>query len=114
MSEKKYQTGYMRELRDNWYRCYKIPDDAMWFKPFDIVAVKDWEPIAIELKVSNLKKKITYEQAYNLLRPNQVGSLYKFQEQWWTSIISVWENNFDCKTEFNFILLDKNYGKQID
>lgn len=113
MTEKQFQSKEMQLLRTSGYRCYKIPDDAMGFKPFDIIAVKDSTPIAIELKVRDKKKPLTYEWAYKLLRPNQVGSLELFRQHWWVSLIIVRDNVREEAFTFPFTLLDIPHASEI-
>lgn len=92
-SEKDFQTDYLRNLRDEWYRVYKLPD--VWFelKPFDAVAIKDWVSHWIELKYWKVD---TYEKIYNMLRPNQIWWLYNFQQHGWHSRI-IWRDNWQNK-----------------
>jgi Holliday junction resolvase len=114
LTEKQFQAKFMQNLRESGHRCYKIPDDAMGFKPFDIVAVKWWIPIAIELKVRDKKKQPSYEDVYKLLRPNQVGSLELFKQHGWISLIVVRDNVREEAITFTFTLLDIPHDKQID
>jgi hypothetical protein len=113
LTEKQYQKNFIQDLRNRWFRCYKIPDDAMGFKPFDIISIQNERPRAIELKVSNLKNDITYKQAYWLLRPNQIGSLQAFQEAGGISCISVWQNHNQTEIMFPFTLLSQPHDCEI-
>lgn len=91
-NEKDFQKDYIKFLKDDWYRVYKLPDIGYTLKPFDIIAVKDWKPLAIELKYWRLD---TYDKIYKMLRPNQVWWLHHFQEHWGSSAI-IW---FDKQTK---------------
>lgn len=83
-NEKEFQSQLIKELKEWWYRVYKFPDIWYTLKPFDLIAVKDWKPIAIELKYWRVD---TYEKIYKMLRPNQVGWLLHFQQHWGISLV---------------------------
>lgn len=98
-NEKDFQADYIKMLKDDWYWVYKLPDIGYTLKPFDIVALKNWRFIAIELKYWNVD---TYDKIYKMLRPNQVGGLLHVQEHWCTSMI-VWRDKKDNKIyKYNF------------
>ena len=107
-SERDYQNHVTKGLRKEWWRIYKIPDVNMQIKPFDIIGVYDWYAIAIELKVCNLKKGLTYEQAYAMLRPNQIWALNTFKEAWWDSNVRVYNIAEDKEYRFGFKYLEDN------
>jgi hypothetical protein len=109
-TERDYQTLVMKRLRTEWWRWYKIPDVSMQIKPFDIIWFNNQlYPIAIELKVSKLKKWVSYEQAYKMLRPNQIWALQSFQSKWWVSWIRVY--NIPEAKEYPFVF---KYLEDID
>ena len=107
-NEKEFQKDYVRELKDEWYWVYKLPDIWYTLKPFDIVAVKDGIVYWIELKYWNVDE---YDKIYKMLRPNQVGWLKHLQEHWGKSLI-VWR---DKKTEqvFQYDFIYKKYEWQL-
>lgn len=110
-TEREYQSSVTKELRMTAW-IYKIPDVNMQIKPFDIVLVKHWIPIAIELKICNLKKWLTYEQAYSMLRPNQIASLQSFLINWGISRVRVYNKAEDKEYKFDFKFL--NTGNNIE
>ena len=96
-TEKEFQTRMIKDLKKNNPKAwiYKIPDVNMQIKPFDIICCLNGEATGIELKICNLKKWVTYEQMYNMLRPNQIGALDILQKAWWASFISVYNKADD-------------------
>lgn len=92
-SERAFQSDFLKSLRLKWYRARKFSDTWYELKPFDIVAVWDWVPMAIELKYWKVN---SYELIYKMLRPNQIGWLKHFQDAWWKSYI-VWRDKFEWK-----------------
>ena len=78
----------------------------MQIKPFDIIICEEWLSVAIELKVCNLKKWVSYEQAYSMLRPNQIWALSAHNNAMWISYIVVWKNAEEKEYSFPFKLLD--------
>lgn len=100
-NEKQFQPDYIKLLKEEWYRVYKLPDVWYLLKPFDIFAVKDWVPYWIELKAGRVD---TYDRIYRLLRPNQIGWLLHMQEHWGKSLI-VWRDTKENKIySYDFIL----------
>lgn len=94
----------------------------MQIKPFDIIATREeddwnrpWKDIskvrAIELKHCNLKKWVSYEQAYKMLRPNQVWALADIQNHWAESLVVVYNAATDTIHEREFKLLDIGIGE---
>ena len=83
-NEKEFQSEYIKTLKDDWYWVYKLPDIGYTLKPFDIVALKDWKFVAIELKYGRVN---TYDKIYKMLRPNQVGWLLHVMEHWGISFV---------------------------
>lgn len=114
-TEKDFQKDYVQKLKADGWRTYKIPDVNMQIKPFDIIAVsmQRWKLMvkAIELKHCNLKKGVTYEQAYKMLRPNQVWALADIQKHWATSLVIVYNQAEDKVYELEFKLLDIEGGE---
>lgn len=110
-TEKDFQKDYVQKLKEFWWRTYKIPDVNMQIKPFDIICVRWNECQAIELKHCNLKKGVTYEQAYKMLRPNQVWALWDIQNKGAESWIVVYNLAEDRVYEFRFKLLDIYTGE---
>lgn len=104
--EKDYQNHVMKNLRGEQIWLYKIPDVNMQIKPFDIVWVAKSIPFAIELKICDLKKWLTYEQAYWMLRPNQVAALQWFSLSWWLSWLWVRNKAEEKEYQFPFRFLD--------
>lgn len=104
-TEKDYQTSVMKELKTKWW-VYKIPDVNMQIKPFDIIWIASWAPYAIELKICNLKKWLSYEQAYAMLRPNQVAALNWYRQNWWVSHLWVYNKAEGKEYRFIFKFLD--------
>ena len=98
-NEKDFQSAYIKYLKENWYRVYKLPDIGYTLKPFDIVALKDWKATAIELKYGRVD---TYDKIYKMLRPNQVGWLLHFQEHWWESLVIGWDKADKQIYEYKF------------
>ena len=90
-NEKEFQTAYIKYLKEDWYRVYKLPDIGYTLKPFDIIAIKPGEIKCIELKYGDVN---TYDKIYKKLRPNQVWGLLNTQEHWCNSII-VWRDKND-------------------
>jgi hypothetical protein len=78
----------------------------MQIKPFDIIACISWDSLAFELKITNKKKWLTYEQAYKMLRPNQVWALNAHQSSWWASYICVYNIAEEKDYQFEFKLLE--------
>lgn len=107
-SERDYQSHVTKKLRAEWLWIYKIPDVNMQIKPFDIIWVHAWYPIAIELKICDKKKWLTYEQAYGMLRPNQIWALKSFQEAEWDSYVRVYNKAEDKEYKFLFEYLEGN------
>ena len=105
-SEKDFQKSYVQALKTDWWRAYKIPDVNMQIKPCDIICVKSNWVLAIELKFANLKKWVSYEQAYKMLRPNQAGALADLQKHWATSMVILYNKAEDKIYEREFELLD--------
>ena len=99
LKEKDFQADYIKYLKSEWYRVYKIPDAWYSLKPFDIFAVKDWKAIAIELKYWVVDE---YYKIYKMLRPNQVGWLLHFQEHWGESKIVWWDSKKQKMFEYGF------------
>lgn len=87
-NEKEFQTAYIKYLKENWYRVYKLPDIGYTLKPFDIIAIKPGEIQTIELKYGDVN---TYDKIYKKLRPNQVGWLLNTQEHWCNALIVGWD-----------------------
>jgi len=108
LTEKEFQTKWIADYKNqhpnSW--LYKIPDINMQIKPFDIIICNWWKSVAIELKVCNLKKWLSYKQAYNMLRPNQVWALSAHQLSWWISAIVVYNNANNTHQAFDFKLLE--------
>ena len=99
LKEKDFQADYIKYLKSEGYRVYKIPDAWYSLKPFDIFAVKDWKAYAIELKHWVVDE---YYKIYKMLRPNQVGWLSNFQEHWGVSKV-VWRDSKKKKIfEYDF------------
>lgn len=109
-TEKDFQKEYIQTLKKDWRWLYKIPDVNMQIKPFDIIATKNrvgmQQICAIELKHCNLKKWVTYEQAYKMLRPNQVWALADIQKHWAIAIVVVYNMAEDRIYEWEFEFLD--------
>lgn len=115
LTEKEYQTFRIKRYKSLFTqsRIYKIPDVNMQIKPFDIIICANWISVAIELKICNLKKWLTYEQAYKMLRPNQIGALNAHQKAWWFShihVYNIWEN---MEYWFEFKLLEDIDGWEL-
>lgn len=108
-NERDFQNHYVQWLKAEWWRVYKIPDVNMQIKPFDIIATKkitNSEVYAIELKYTNLKKWVSYQQAYKMLRPNQVGALADIQNHWARSLVVLYNAAEDKVYTRDFELLD--------
>ncbi len=107
-TEKEYQSSFIKKLKETnpnmW--LYKIPDVNMQIKPFDIICSVNWASIAYELKICDLKKGLTYEQAFRMLRPNQVWALNSHQKSWWLSYVCVYNIAEDKEYKFMFELLE--------
>ena len=98
-NEKDFQREYFKRLKEDWYRVYKLPDVGYNLKPCDIVALKDWEFIGIELKYWIVNE---YDRIYRMLRPNQVWWLLHIQQHWGTSLV-VWRDSKENKMyEYQF------------
>ena len=98
-NEKEFQAAYIKQLKEDWYRVYKLPDIGYTLKPFDIVALKDGKALAIELKYGNVS---TYDKIYKMLRPNQVWWLLHFQEHWGNSKVIGWDKKENKMYEYIF------------
>jgi len=103
-NEKEFQAYVVKDLKDNWYWVYKLPDIGYTLKPFDIIALKDWKATAIELKYGRVN---TYERIYKMLRPNQVWWLLHFQEHWWIPLIIGWDKKEN--KSYTYIFKYQNY-----
>ena len=106
-TEREYQTAVTKELRTHSW-VYKIPDVNMQIKPFDIIYMFKWKARAVELKICNKKKWVSYEQAYAMLRPNQIAALNSFKIHWWDSEVWVWNIAEEQEYHFKFKFLDWN------
>ena len=102
-SEKDFQTDYIKWLKENGFWVYKLPDIWFTLKPFDIIAVRDWEASAIELKYWRVD---TYDKIYKMLRPNQIGWLLHFKEHWGNSLIVWWDTKENDTYLHEFIYFD--------
>ena len=99
-NEKEFQSDSIKQLKEDGYWVYKLPDIGYTLKPFDLIAIKPGEILTIELKYGRVD---TYDKIYKMLRPNQVGWLLHTQEHWCTSMI-VWRDKKDNKIyKYNFI-----------
>ena len=113
-TEKDYQSIVMKDLKTQWWWWYKIPDANMQIKPFDIIWFNDMiQPIAIELKICKLKKGLSYEQAYSMLRPNQVWALKSFQSQWGAAFVRVYNITEAKEYRFDFKFLENNDAGEL-
>lgn len=82
-----------------WF--YKIPDDSIWKKPFDVVWCVNGKATAIEFKFCDLKKKIPDAiWAFKRLEPHQVVNLNNFKVAWWD--VSVIVYNKEDKRYYSF------------
>lgn len=107
-TERDYQNHFIKELKIKYpgIWLYKIPDVNMQIKPFDIIWTYNWVSLAWELKICDLKKWLTYEQAYKMLRPNQIWALNAHQKAWWVSYVEVYNKAEDKEYKFFFYLLE--------
>jgi hypothetical protein len=113
-TEKDYQSIVMKQLKEEWWWRYKIPDANMQIKPFDIIWFHYADtPIAIELKICSLKKGLSYEQAYTLLRPNQVWALKSFQSQWGLAFVRVYNIAEEKEYRFDFKFLENHDAGEL-
>lgn len=113
-TEKDYQSRIMSELKEWWGWWYKIPDANMQIKPFDIIWFNGTiQPVAIELKISKLKKGLSYEQAYSMLRPNQVWALKSFQSQWGLAFVRVYNIPEEKEYRFDFKFLENHDAGEL-
>lgn len=114
-TEKDYQDIAIRNLKTVvWWRWYKIPDANMQIKPFDIIGFgKDEKPTAIELKIAKLRKWLSYEQAYSMLRPNQVWALKSFQTKGGLSFIWVYNILEEKEYKFEFKFLENHDAGEL-
>ena len=87
-NEKSFVTAYLKDMKDSWQWVYKLPDIGYVLKPFDAISVELWVPFAMEFKYWDVN---TYKKAYNMLRPNQIWWLKRFQEAGWKSFIIWWD-----------------------
>lgn len=102
-NEKAFQTDYLKQMREDWWWIYKLPDVSYTLKPFDAIGIKDWKSVAIEFKYGRVD---TYERIYKMLRPNQVWWLQHYKEHGGTSLI-IWRDKKDNRYyEYDFILLE--------
>ncbi len=69
--------------------AYKIPDIGNSLKPFDILWVKDWYWVAIEVKIIKKKKFIFWLDDFNwLLEPHQIINLKEFKQNGWLAYLA--------------------------
>ena len=106
-NEKEFQKAYIEQLRENGYWVYKFPDIGYTLKPFDLIAIKPWEVLTIELKYGRVD---TYDKIYKMLRPNQVGWLLHTQEHWCTSMIIGWDKKENKMYEYIFKYKDYEWA----
>lgn len=78
----------MKELKKVW-RFYKIRDVGNFKKPLDIIGVKGWGFVGIEVKHMKNKKKPTREQIEKKLQPHQIVSLKEIERAGWSALVIV-------------------------
>ena len=91
-NEREFTTAYLKDVKEKWGWWYKLPDWWFTLKPFDAITVELWVPFAIEFKYGRVN---TYKKIYNMLRPNQIWWLKKFQDSGWQSFIIWWDTKDD-------------------
>lgn len=71
---------------------YKISDEWLSKKPFDVVGVWHWKPIALEFKWCKNIKLPDIKRVFSKLEPHQVVNLIKFKEAGWIARAVVYHN----------------------
>lgn len=89
-NEAKFTSWFGSQIRKKWWHRHKISDMDIRLKPYDGVLALNSNLVAVEVKVSDNKKKI---DLIKKLRPNQIQGLSEVFNTWWTSII-LYYNNF--------------------
>lgn len=114
-NEAKAITAWLKQWKWNPnVRLYKIPDDSVWRKPFDIVGCIDWKPTAIEAKYCSTKKIPTVSWAFRKLEPHQVINLNNFRLTKWKSYILVYHNETKQYFLFDFDECCKELWDEIE
>lgn len=104
---------HMKSKPNVWF--YKIPDDSIWKKPFDVVWCVDWKATAIEFKFCNNKrKKPDLARAFSKLEPHQVVNLNKFKEANWNAFVCVYWNETKQYIMFDFWDIYEQMRDRID
>lgn len=89
--------------KEKWVWLYKIPDEWLAKKPFDVIWVIRWVPTAVEYKYCDLKSKMPDETwAYKKLEPHQVINLDKFQQAGGQSFVIIYHNETKQYLKFDF------------
>lgn len=87
-NERQFVTAYLKEMKNNGERVYKLPDSWFSLKPFDAISIELWVPFAMEFKYWDVS---TYDKIYKMLRPNQIWWLKRFQDAWGKSFVIWWD-----------------------
>ena len=90
-----------KQTQNVWF--YKIPDDSVTRKPFDVVGCICWKATAIEFKYCKTKKLPDEKRAFKKLEPHQVVNLNNFKVANWDSFVIVYHEETK-----QYILFDRN------
>lgn len=96
-TEREALTPYLNALRKQnpSRRVYKIPDEGISQKPFDVLVVKDGG-IAMWFEFKYVRtKKMWYQSIYDALEPHQIINLQKIKNLWWEAIIWAYHPHTD-------------------
>lgn len=115
-NEARITTEWLKQMKQKpnvWF--YKIPDDSIWKKPFDVVWCVNWKATAIEFKFcNNKKKKPDLRRAFSKLEPHQVVNLNNFKVANWNAFVCVYRNETKEYIFFDFSDFYKEVWDKID
>ncbi len=97
MLKKKNEARITTEWLKRWKEkpnawLYKIPDDSIAKKPFDVVWCINGKWVAIEFKYCDTKKVPDIKRAFKKLEPHQVVNLNNYKVAWGDAFIIVYHN----------------------
>lgn len=114
-NEAKITTAWLKQWKwvpNVWF--YKIPDDSIWKKPFDVIGCVKGKSTAIEFKYCKTKKLPDERRAFKKLEPHQVINLNNIKVAGWDAFVCVYHEESKRYIMFDYSSICEKVWDEIE